>query len=456
MIYELMHKDIPVAEIDIDGNGNLKHLTKILDAAHFPYGTSPRHGSNDPSGLIRWWSNRRIPISRDDLKNIKGIRLLETATPGMILLACKGLSLSDCYWIREKGSTDTFDALNFFDNDFTYDLGDALVGKRNNGAIQWMSPDGTSEGNLKKRWKIISGHRVLLKAGTPPCHYEVYNEVIASAVMKHLNVPHVDYFLYRDDDQVYCGCEDFLGYSQDFVTAYMIHEGHKKPNDESEYEFMVRCYEELGIENARDVINTMLLVDYLVGNEDRHLNNFGLIRDAKTLRFLGPTPIFDTGSSLGYTLSDERLSVSKNVPWKPFATKAKPTQLDYIDALPEAILPNALLSLPKAIASIGASLPSSLSKTRKKAIVRFVSSRVGEVAKRYGLVYSEPSNGLSKNQQAIVAYIRSLGGSLYLAEDAAEALHCPRITIIRNLSRLAEQGVLVRVGSKKTGHWELI
>lgn len=455
MIYELMHKDIVAATVDIDDKGELRHLIDIIDPAHFPYGTFLKKNSHDPSGLIRWWQNRRIPISRDDLSKVLGVTLPKNATPGVILLSCKGLSLSDCYWIREKDFSETFESLNFFDNDFSYDLGDALVGKGKDGNISLMSPDGTSEGNLKKRWKLINGKRVLLKAGTPPYHFEVYNEVIASCAMRHLGIPHVDYFILMDDGQPYCGCEDFVGYSQDFVTAYMIHEGNKKLNNESEYEFMIRCYRRLGIENAKDVIDTMLLIDFLLGNEDRHLNNFGLLRDAKTLRFLGPTPIFDTGSSLGYQMKDEELSMARNVSWKPFATRSKPSQLDYIDTLPKGIYPHAILTLPKAISAACASLPSSFSKTRAKAVERFVSRRVEEVARKYGLVAMNRGNSLSKNQEAIVAYIRSIGGRLYLAQDVSDALNLPKITVIRNLASLVEAGVLIRVGSKKTGHWEL-
>ena len=42
----------------------------------------------------------------------------------------------------------------------------------------------------------------------------------------------------------------------------------------------------------------MFLLDYLILNEDRHLNNFGIIRDVNTLKWLDVAPIFDNGQSL--------------------------------------------------------------------------------------------------------------------------------------------------------------
>ena len=42
----------------------------------------------------------------------------------------------------------------------------------------------------------------------------------------------------------------------------------------------------------------MFILDYIMLNEDRHLNNFGIIRDVQTLNWIGTAPIFDTGESL--------------------------------------------------------------------------------------------------------------------------------------------------------------
>ena len=39
-------------------------------------------------------------------------------------------------------------------------------------------------------------------------------------------------------------------------------------------------------------------------NEDRHLNNFGVLRDVNTLKWLDLAPIFDTGQSLGIVSYD--------------------------------------------------------------------------------------------------------------------------------------------------------
>ena len=41
----------------------------------------------------------------------------------------------------------------------------------------------------------------------------------------------------------------------------------KKPNDLSEYEFYIKCVEELGIKNIRQQTEKMLVLDFLICNE---------------------------------------------------------------------------------------------------------------------------------------------------------------------------------------------
>jgi len=43
-----------------------------------------------------------------------------------------------------------------------------------------------------------------------------------------------------------------------------------------------------------DIYN-MFLVDYIVVNFDRHMKNFGVIRNVETLKWERVCPIFDTG-----------------------------------------------------------------------------------------------------------------------------------------------------------------
>ena len=51
---------------------------------------------------------------------------------------------------------------------------------------------------------------------------------------------------------------------------------------------------------VRDFPDYQIVTDFLLSNVDRHLNNFGVLRDTSTLEFVGMAPIFDSGNSMFY------------------------------------------------------------------------------------------------------------------------------------------------------------
>lgn len=52
-----------------------------------------------------------------------------------------------------------------------------------------------------------------------------------------------------------------------------------KPDDITIYQYYINCCNEVGIKDAQLRIDQMIVVDFLMVNEDRNENNFGLIRN---------------------------------------------------------------------------------------------------------------------------------------------------------------------------------
>lgn len=63
----------------------------------------------------------------------------------------------------------------------------------------------------------------------------------------------------------------------------------------------------------------MMILDYLICNQDRHFGNFGAIRDAVTLEWMGFAPIFDSGTSLWFDQYATKINALADAPAKPFA-----------------------------------------------------------------------------------------------------------------------------------------
>lgn len=73
--------------------------------------------------------------------------------------------------------------------------------------------------------------------------------------------------------------------------------------------------DKLGIPGMKEFIDYMLVFDYLMANTDRHFGNFGAIQNVETLEWIGPAPIFDSGTSLWHDKLTGRSILSVN--WRP-------------------------------------------------------------------------------------------------------------------------------------------
>lgn len=318
MNYTLMHKEIPVLDLDLDeATGSLRRLGTVYHPAHLPLGTTDKKGQADRRALNAWWIDRSIPASRSGVR--QALETLDLPDPHLLLVRCFGLSLSDQYWVKPLGRDLSWASINFFDNPFSEDIGDVLLGKPpHSAAIDFCSPDNTSDGFLKKRWKILNGKRCLLKAGSNPFLQQPFNEVIASLLAETLGIPHVPYTLLWDDGLPYSVCEDFITPDTELVSAWRVMQSFPKDNSTSVYRHYLNCCAALGIPDMAHAVNQMIVLDYLIANEDRHQNNFGLIRDANTLAWLGAAPIFDSGSSLGYDKLAPQIRSLRFAECKPF------------------------------------------------------------------------------------------------------------------------------------------
>ena len=314
----LMHINIKVIDLKLSRDtGLIIDVGNIYSFSHLPVGTTNNKNELNKSDLIDWWNNRSIPLTRSGIR--EALEKLNISVPTGLLTHCHGLSLSDQYWIKIENEDTSWEDINFFDNDFSNDVGEILLGNnRNKKELNLSSPDNTSVGNLKKRWAINNRMRVMIKGGSNPFRQEPYNEVIVSLIAKELGINCVSYSLIYENDYPYSVCDNFINKNNDLVTAYQINKVLKKNNSDSVYTHLIKCSEYLGIKNVKEFFDQMIVLDYITANEDRHLNNFGFIRDASTLSFISPSPIYDNGSSFGFDKITDDIKAFKNITLKPF------------------------------------------------------------------------------------------------------------------------------------------
>lgn len=325
--YRLMNRDVCVLEFEYDLEAHMAtRITAVREAAHAPLGFFDERGTMSRRDLNYWWRHRAIPASREQIDRVLDNLHLEST----LELAERnfGLSLSDRYWIDDAAAPQRWQDINFFDNDFSDDLGILTLGQDSSGRevspdyarLNLASPNSTLGGDLRKKWKIIDGRRTLIKSGVGIANQEPYNEVIATELHRRL-LPvgsFVEYRLLTEDRRIYSACDNMLREDEELVSAYDLIRKRKQRSDESDLRFYVRCCEELGISNVMESLAQMFACDYVLANRDRHWRNFGVMRDVGTLRGTRLAPIFDTGSCLWSDVLQLELPIDYRYVAKPF------------------------------------------------------------------------------------------------------------------------------------------
>lgn len=259
------------------------------------------------TNLSEWFRGRGIPNWRDQLDLL--LHRLDISAPTELLDKAFGLSLSDQYWLKPYDSNIKYDDMNFFDHDFDYtEFMEASLSKNSKiitSINSLKTPNNTTDGMLKKAWIIEDGTRYLLKGGYKNEILQPFHEVLASMICDRLGFNHVPYTLDVYRDTVVSKCPCFINKDTELITAHQIRNDMKRHDNTDDYEEYIKKLEENGIPNAREKIENMYILDFIIMNEDRHLNNFGIIRDVNTLKWLDVAPIFDNGMALNIPYYDE-------------------------------------------------------------------------------------------------------------------------------------------------------
>ena len=311
----LMNKNTEILTLEYDAA--LKAFTKIIEVKNIdyaPYIVLNYYKKDDINNiafrvnLSEWFKNRGIPSWRDKLDLL--LHRLGVSTPSELLDKSFGLSLSDQYWLIPFDSDIRYEDINFFDHDFDYSefleaslsLNSSIIKSENS----LRTPNNTTDGMLKKAWIIENNVRYLLKGGYKSEILQPFNEVLATMICNRLNFDHVTYTIDTYKDTVVSKCPCFINKDTEFITAHQIINSEKRNNSREDYENFITILENHGIKDARLKLENMYILDFLIMNEDRHLNNFGIIRDVNNLKWLDVAPIFDNGQSLNINYYDEK------------------------------------------------------------------------------------------------------------------------------------------------------
>lgn len=298
MLYVLKRKDEIVTLVDFLEDGSVYKFHQDLVNPEI----APLHDPNNHDWLKQWWKRRSVPIDQGHIRSMlekKGL-----LGPEDFLLKNLGLSLTDCHWISPLDSGLTWKDVNLFVNEFH---GDILIGEDETvkeDKIPHYTPNGSLQGSLEKSWAILDGKRGMIKGNRDQFSSESINEVIASKLHELQGFDaYAEYKLIKIHGREYdygCYSKLFTSQSRELISAYDVVTSEKQPGDISTFEHFINVCGKHGMDTdmLRQFMDYMILSDFVLSGRDRHLGNVSILRDSKSLQFVSPAPIYDSGKCL--------------------------------------------------------------------------------------------------------------------------------------------------------------
>ncbi len=291
-IYELMHRDKVVAVIHTKTGYN-----KIRNAGFMPYSlyledvTDVESAINNINNFYYWCSTRLLTLDRkyakELLNSIGAKQPLTDKDRAQIALSYRCLSLRDLYWVREQGETILFRNVDLYRNSLDNALVDvALKGRNltlNNSSL--IASDLSTTGVFPKAWLRTDKGFVLLKDGGQAA---VYKEYVASEIAKCFAPDSVEYRLQDYQGEPVTECDIIT--SQDFSIVAMEDFDIYCSNHDIDLHSYVKKLD------ARNYY-LMNIIDYLIGNTDRHMGNWGLLINNRTNKPVKLYPLMDFNKS---------------------------------------------------------------------------------------------------------------------------------------------------------------
>ena len=279
-----------------------------------------------------WITLKKISSSRENIQtvfdeyNVRNTREL--------FIKNYGLSLTDHYWIKPSDENIKWENINCFENKFSAKMGDILIGDGIKKEEDGISPESTSGGALPKKWEQREDGIYLIRKSPTVFAQDPFNEVIANEIMNRLNINNVEYKIEWKDSIPNSVCKNFLKNDQELIHAFEL--AHIIDFKGERYNTFLTICQKNNIVDIKKNLDEMITLDYIIGNTDRHFNNFGFIRNTKTLRFEGFAPIYDSGNSLWYDEHERAIKVVNDIRSRPFKSshdeqirKADLSQFDF-------------------------------------------------------------------------------------------------------------------------------
>jgi len=290
--YDIMHGERKVAEINTRGEA------AVLNERFIPYDLYLEDERdfdtliNNINNFYHWCASRVLSLDRKYAKEIlNSIGMAQAMTDrdrAKISLSYHCVSLTDIYWVKTSDEEISYEKINLYNNSLNEAVVElSLRGKPMTVTNQELAPDLSTKGCFPKAWIRREKDFILLKDGGDDA---VQKELLASRLCQCFDFKQVKYQEGFYDGQKVTESK-IITSKQYSIVSKMAFEIYAQNHDLNVLDECLRI--------DKETYYGMNILDYLVGNIDRHPENWGLLVDNQTNEYVSLYPIMDFNQSFG-------------------------------------------------------------------------------------------------------------------------------------------------------------
>ena len=290
--------DIDIATINID-TGEVNIIKSSMLPKDLKFSFNP---IKNVLMFNKWCANRTLSLSRENVKRICNTLCISQDSSDMykssIALSYRCLSLDDAYWVADSDNILKWEDVSLHSNKSRNVLTPvSLCGKVYTIFRRKLdnSCDLSVNGTFAKSWIREGNSLYLCKADASKSSNETVSEINASELLKSIGANAIEYTLDYIDGTRVSKCKCFTSNSISFIPYKVFRQSYR-----GAINWIRKVFKE-------DYAN-MCVANYIIGNEDLHDGNWGILLDNNSFNYIGLAPLFD----FNYAMSESSYIVSKN------------------------------------------------------------------------------------------------------------------------------------------------
>lgn len=290
--FDIMHKDRKTARVYSNGKCMIYYPSFMPYNLYLEKSDELDERVNNLNNFYYWCSSRVLTLDRKYAKEImSAIGANQAVTDkdrAMIAISYHGLSLTDVYWIKSENEKISFADVNLYNHSLSNAFTDVSLRGRaitvqNAELIMSRNAAGdiSVQGVAPKAWIRENDKIYLLKDGEDR---DVSAELLASKIVSCFKIDHVEYTEDFFDGTRVSKCEIITSECRsivpfEYIAVYCNNMGRDK------YEYVIK--------KDKYSYYMMNIIDYLIGNTDRHWGNWGFYSENSNNKLTKLYPLMD-------------------------------------------------------------------------------------------------------------------------------------------------------------------